>query len=387
MLDGPDMRFAVFGLTLSSSWGNGHATLWRGLIRALCAGGHEVVFFERDVPYYAEHRDLSALAGAQLLLYSDWSAVRSEASKQISHADVVVITSYCADACEAFQLLFDSGATALRVFYDLDTPVTLARLQAGHTVSYIPDGGLATFDLVLSYTGGIALAELQQRLGARRVAALHGHADPAVHTPTPAQSRFVSDLSYLGTFAADRQCALERLFIEPAGRRPQRRFVLGGSGYPGDFPWCRNIWFMRHVAPPEHPAFYCSSRLTLNVTRGDMAAMGFCPSGRIFEAAACGTPLLTDSWPGLEHFYTPGSEIIVVRTPEDVVDALDLPGAELARISRAARERTLEEHSSARRAAELLSLLEDTQCSMRTAPVRNARQPSASLAAGATRAS
>jgi spore maturation protein CgeB len=353
------MKFAIFGLTLSSSWGNGHATLWRGLIRALGRDGHAVVFFERDVPYYAQHRDLHALPGAELVIYGEWNDVRAAARAHIRGADAVIITSYCPDAREAMRLLCAEGGTTLRVFYDLDTPVTLARLNAGEVVDYIPDGGLGAFDLVLSYTGGVALEELQQRLGAKLVAPLHGHADPELHAPTPAQMRFVCDLSYLGTFAVDRQRALEQLFIEPARRTPQRRFLLGGSGYPPDFPWCDNIWFVRHVAPPEHPAFYGSSRLTLNVTRRDMAAMGFCPSGRLFEAAACGTPLITDYWRGLEDFYTPGAEILVAHRPDDVTDALALGDAELARIARAARERTLDEHSSAKRAAELVALLED----------------------------
>jgi spore maturation protein CgeB len=353
------MKLAIFGLTLSSSWGNGHATLWRGLIRALGRSGHTVVFFERDVPYYAQHRDLHALPGAELILYGDWRDVRETARAHIRDADAVIVTSYCADAREAARLLCAASGAALRVFYDLDTPVTLARLGAGDTVDYIPDGGLGAFDLVLSYTGGVALEELQQRLGAKLVAALYGHADPELHAPLPAQPRYACDLSYLGTFAADRQRALEQLFIEPARRTPRGRFLLGGSGYPQDFPWCDNIWFVRHVAPPEHPAFYGSSRLTLNVTRGDMAAMGFCPSGRLFEAAACGTPLITDCWHGLDRFYTPGAEILVAHDADDVTDALALGDGELTRIARAARERTLDEHSSAVRAAELIALLED----------------------------
>jgi spore maturation protein CgeB len=353
------MKLAIFGLTLSSSWGNGHATLWRGLIRALGRGGHTSVFFERDVPYYAQHRDLHALPGAQLILYGHWDDARAAARAHVRDADVAIITSYCPDAREAAQLLREDSGTALSVFYDLDTPVTLARLGAGDTVEYIPDEGLGAFDLVLSYTGGVALEQLQQRLGAKRVAPLYGHADPDLHAPMRAQTRYGCDLSYLGTFAADRQRALERLFIEPARQLSRRRFLLGGSGYPADFPWCENIWFVRHVAPPEHPAFYCSSRLTLNVTRGDMAALGFCPSGRLFEAAACGTPLITDDWSGLERFYTPSTEILVARQPDDVIAALSLGDAELERIARAARERTLAEHSSAIRAAELVALLED----------------------------
>lgn len=352
------MKLVIFGLTVSSSWGNGHATLWRGLIRALAAAGHDIVFFERDVEYYAQHRDVTSLADARLVLYASWNEARALAAREVASAEVAMITSYCPDARAAAELLFDTDGAGLTVFYDLDTPVTLARLDAGETVSYLPDGGLSSFDLVLSYTGGAALGELQQRLGARRVAPLYGHADPEVHRPTTPQARFASDLSYLGTFAADRQRTLEQLFIEAARLRPGCRFMLGGSGYPQAFPWHDNIWFVHHVPPSEHSAFYCSSRLTLNVTRRDMAAMGYCPSGRLFEAAACGTPLLTDRWAGLEHFYEPGQELLTAHSPEEVLAALDLTNAELECMARRARERTLEEHSSAKRASELVVLLE-----------------------------
>lgn len=367
------MKLVIFGLTLSSSWGNGHATLWRGLLRALARGGHEVVFFERDVEYYARHRDLEAMEGVELILYPGWREVLGQARRHAREADAVFVTSYCADARAATALLAEESTPALKVFYDLDTPVTLARLRAGATVGYVPDEGLSAFDLVLSYTGGEALIELRERLGARRVAPLYGHADPGTHAPCAPQPRFACDLSYLGTFAADRQPGLERLFVEPARRLPRKRFMLGGSGYSGNFPWLENIWFMQHVAPPEHAAFFGSSRLTLNVTRAEMAAMGYCPSGRIFEAAACGTPLLTDHWRGLERFYSPGEEIIVVESTDEVVNALELPDAALARIAQAARERTLDEHSSARRAAELIALLESPRsAAARTAPAQTA---------------
>lgn len=351
------MKLVIFGLTLSSSWGNGHATLWRGLIRALARGGHRVVFFERDVPYYAAHRDLATLQGAELVLYPDWPCIAPRARAHLADADVAMITSYCPDAASAARMMFD-GRDRLRVFYDLDTPITLARLQAGEAVDYLPPGGLAEFDLVLSFTGGAALESLRRRLGARRVAALYGHVDPAVHRPRAHESRFAARLSYLGTYAADRQTKLEALFIEPARRRPALKFVLGGSGYPQEFPWCPNIWFVRHVTPPEHAAFYSSSALTLNVTRHEMAAMGHCPSGRLFEAAACGTPLLSDAWEGLEEFFTPGREILVARNCGEALDALDLAPRELARIASAASERVLAEHSSERRARELLCLLD-----------------------------
>lgn len=353
------MKLVIFGLTLSSSWGNGHATLWRGLIRALIRRNHDVVFFERDVPYYAEHRDLAALPGAGLVLYPQWQGIAARARTEARQADVAVVTSYCPDATSAAALLREQAPRALSVFYDLDTPVTLARLEAGERVEYLPEDGLRDFDLVLSYTGGRALAALRDRLGARRVAALYGHVDPQAHRPAPRDRRFSADLSYLGTYAPDRQPALEALFVEPARRRPARRFVLGGSGYPPDFPWADNIWFVRHVAPPEHPPFYSSSRLTLNVTRRDMAAMGFCPSGRLFEAAACATPVLSDAWEGIERFFTPGKEILLAGSAEQATAALDLPPGELARIGRAARERALDEHTSDCRAARMLSLLDD----------------------------
>ena len=351
------MRLVIFGLTVSSSWGNGHATLWRGLIRGLAADGHEVVFVERDVPWYAEHRDLTELPpGARLLLYRDWAEVLAE-RRALADADALVVTSYCPDAIAATRLIEAEGR-GLAVFYDLDTPVTLARLAAGEAVDYLPPEGLGAFDLVLSYTGGPALAALEARLGARRTAPLYGHVDPAAHRPVEPQALFGGDLSYLGTYAADRQPALRELFVKPARAAPGRRFVLGGSGYPADFPWTDNIWFMRHVAPPDHPAFFCSSRLTLNVTRADMAASGWCPSGRLFEAAACGVPILSDDWPGLDRFFAPGEEILIARNRDDVLAALELAPTELARIAEAARARVMAGHSSAARARELVALLE-----------------------------
>jgi spore maturation protein CgeB len=351
------MKIVVFGLTISSSWGNGHATLWRGLCRALARLGHEVVFFERDVAYYAMNRDLTEVPGGELVLYPDWDAIRARAVRAVADADVAIVTSYCPDGLAATEIVADAPR-ACRVFYDLDTPITLDRLGSGDEVGYIGPRGLADFDLVLSYTGGTALDALRSRLGARRVEPLYGHVDPDVHRPVPAVERFKADLSYLGTYAADRQAALEELFVEPARRRPGERFLIGGAQYPDDFPWTRNIFFVRHLPPADHPAFFSSSRLTLNVTRRAMAEMGWCPSGRLFEAAACGAPVLSDAWEGLDEFFTPGREILVAATRHEAIAALDLSDAELTRMARAARERTLAEHSSDRRAAGLVSALE-----------------------------
>lgn len=362
------MKLVIFGLTISSSWGNGHATLWRGLCKALGRRGHEIIFFERDVPYYAAHRDFPELPGGQLILYSNWKEVLPLALQQLSDADVGMVTSYCPDGIAASDLVLSSNVR-LRTFYDLDTPVTLNHLRAGRSVNYIGPRGFQDFDLVLSYTGGAALNQLKSELGARRVAPLYGSVDPEVHRPIAPAKMFRCDLSYLGTYAEDRQATLETLLIEPARQLPEQKFLIGGAQYPEEFPWTKNIFFASHVAPPDHPAFYSSSRLTLNVTRRAMAEMGFCPSGRLFEAAACGVPILSDSWEGLDEFFTPGKEILVANTTEEAIEILNLSEMDLNQISRAARERTLTEHTADRRAQDLENALEAATSAITCAPV------------------
>ena len=350
------MKLVVFGLSVSSSWGNGHATLWRGLAAALARRGHLLVFFERDVPYYAAHRDLCELPGGRLVLYGEWSQVLSQARRETAHADVAMVTSYCPDAIAASKLVLD--ARGLRVFYDLDTGVTLSRLSRGEQVEYIPPGGLADFDLVLSYTGGHALEALTRELGARRVAPLYGHVDPAVHHPVEPVEHYRAAMSYLGTYAEDRNAALTALLVEPARRLPARRFLIGGSQYTGEFPWQPNIFFLSHLPPAEHCAFYCSTGLTLNVTRRMMADMGYCPSGRLFEAAACGSPMLSDEWEGISEFFEPGREILLAHTTGDALAALDHSPEDLVLTARRARERALADHTSDVRAAQLESILD-----------------------------
>ncbi len=351
------MRLVIFGLSVSSSWGNGHATIWRGLCRALARLGHEITFFERDVPYYAAHRDLQSSDAYQLILYSGWKEIEAYARKAVAMADSAIVTSYCPDALAAADLILESSVP-VRVFYDLDTPVTLERFQLEGSVDYLPPCGLEPFDLVLSCAGGRALDGLRQHLGARRVAALYGSVDPEVHKPVRRNPHYQSDLSYLGTYAVDRQAALQQLFLEPARRSPAKRFTLGGALYPHDFPWSHNISFVSHVPPPEHPAFYSSSKLTLNVTRAAMAETGYCPSGRLFEAAACETPVLSDLWDGLEEFFEPGREILVASSASDVEECLALSPEELRCIGCAGRERVLAEHTADHRSQQLLSLLE-----------------------------
>jgi spore maturation protein CgeB len=351
------MQIAIFGLTLSSSWGNGHATIWRGLCRALGEGGHAVTFFEKDVPYYKAHRDLLAPSGYELKIYTDWAEIELEVRSVLDQSDCAIVTSYCPDA-RAVSALICNSSKHLNVFYDLDTPVTLNVLGTQGDVDYIPKGGLEPFDLVLSYTGGKALEELVRQLGARRVAPLYGCVDPSFHTRVPPNPHYKSDFSYLGTYAADRQCQLEEFFLKPAHDLPRKKFCIGGALYPDDFPWTENMYFVRHLPPDEHPSFYSSSTLTLNVTRSAMRAMGYAPSGRLFEAAACGTPIVSDWWEGLDQFFEPNREILVVRNAEEVTDALSLESRELENLASAARARALAEHTAERRASELIDLLE-----------------------------
>lgn len=361
------MHIVVFGLTVSSSWGNGHATLWRALLKALAKRGHTVNFYERDVSYYADTRDnWEPPPGITLRLYTAIDDIRQYALHDLNAADLGMFTSYCPDGPEAAELILDSHAL-IKCFYDLDTPVTLSSLSAGGPVPYLPAIGLGDFDLVLSYTGGSALTELQSRLGARIAAPLYGSVDPDAHFPVPPLDEYRGILSYLGTFAADRQKALETLFVEPARRLPNETFQLAGAQYPDSFSSMPNVAFTPHLAPQLHPAFFCSSRVTLNITRGVMARYGYCPSGRLFEAAACGVPIVSDGWDGFDLFFTPGEEILHVDTPENVIDALSLPDTDLRRIANAARERTLANHTAERRVMELEDICEGLSDRMQAA--------------------
>lgn len=276
--------------------------LWRGLVKAMVKRGHTVSFYEKDVPYYAATRDNWLCPyGAGIHLYDFFEAIQKKAALELNHADLALSTSYCPDGPAASELILNSNA-AIKAFYDLDTPVTLGSLRSGETVPYLPAGGLGGFDLVLSYTGGRALEELQTRLGAKKVAPLYGSVDPETHCPVTCQKEFSGALCYLGTYAEDRQKSLEELFLKPADLMGEEKFILGGAQYPANFLWRRNIFFLRHLPPSLHATLFCSTRATLNITRGAMTEYGDCPSGRLFEAAACGVAMLSDWWEGLETF-------------------------------------------------------------------------------------
>lgn len=347
------MRFIIFGLSVSSSWGNGHATIWRSLLKAMAMRGHSAIFYEKDVPYYANSRDGWACPrGMELRLYDSFDQVRNEALQEMASAEVALCTSYCPDGGSAAQMIWESDAE-LKAFYDLDTPVTLRALDKGASVEYLPPEGLGAFDLVLSFTGGRALEELRTRLGARRVAPLYGAFDPETHRAVVPVDAFRSTLSYLGTYAADRQAKLEELFVEPARRMPDQRFFIAGAQYPETFPWEKNICFVRHLEPSQHAAFLCSSRATLNVTRGSMAEYGYCPSGRLFEAAACKVPVLSDQWAGLDSFFALGTEILPVASAAEAIASLSLSDDELKRVGKAACDRVYACHTADHRVMEL----------------------------------
>ncbi|MCU1285972.1 MAG: hypothetical protein JWO13_2322 [Acidobacteriales bacterium] len=359
------VKLTIFGLTLSSSWGNGHATPYRAILRALNRMGHQVTFFEKDVPYYAKRRDFQSCGYCDLMLYSDWESVRDEALRVVAKSDVVITASYLPEGARISDELLELK-NPLHLFYDLDTPITLGRLAHGD-VEYLRRDQIPEFDAYLSFTGGRAIRELEQHWGARNVSPLYGCVDPEVHFRVDIPKPYHCKMSYMGTYAPDRQRKVQELFLDPAAAMPSEVFVLAGSMYPrngeGDFHCPHNVRRYEHVGPHDHAALYSSSGATLNITRAEMAAYGHCPSGRLFEAAACGTPILTDEWEGLDEFFST-DEIFIVRDTADVRQALMSDGAELKSRAEAARTRTLEEHTGEHRAKELVSAIEKACGSM-----------------------
>jgi spore maturation protein CgeB len=351
------VKWTFFGLTLSSSWGNGHATPYRALFKALHAFGHRITFFEKDVPYYSQHRDLLECDFCDLVLYPDWDNVRSYALEHIRNSDIVVTASYLPEGARINAELLDEPGP-LKVFYDMDTPVTFAKWERHEPVEYVLREQLREFDLVLSFTGGRTLDVLQRTYGVRRAEALYGCVDPDAHSRVAIESRFACDLSYMATYSPDRQHKVEQLFLAPAIANPRLGFLLAGSLYPWGMPITANVRQVDHINPAEHAALYSSSTATLNLTRADMAAYGYCPSGRFFEAAACGTPVISDWFEGIDTFFTDGEEIFIVRNAEHVAATLRLPSAELQRVGERARERTLAEHTGAVRAQQLVTAAE-----------------------------
>jgi spore maturation protein CgeB len=341
------LDLVFLGLSMTSSWGNGHATTYRALLAALAHRGHQILFLERDAPWYAAHRDLPSATYAQVRTYRSLDELRDVYAAHVRQADVVVVGSYVPEGSDVGAWV-TSTARGKTAFYDIDTPITLRALEEGSCV-YLGADLVGRYDLYLSFTGGPTLARLESRFGARAARALYCSVDAAVHTPQAAPVSW--DLAYLGTHSADRQPLLDRLMLEPARAWSAGRFAVAGAQYPSHIQWPRNVKRIEHVSPLHHNAFYAGQRFALNVTRADMAAAGWSPSVRLFEAAACGTPIITDYWAGLEEFFEPGREILVTHSPEDSLRWLrELGEDERLAVAGRARARALAEHTSASRA-------------------------------------
>ncbi|MBX9698072.1 MAG: glycosyltransferase [Acetobacteraceae bacterium] len=351
------LRVVVLGLSLSSSWGNGHATTFRALLRAFSARGHDVLFLERDVPWYAANRDLPEPGFCRFALYRDLEELAARWGRAIADADAVILGSYVPEGIAVGNLV-QRVARGVTAFYDIDTPVTLARIEEGRC-DYLAPGQIAGFDLHFSFTGGPTLDILRHRYGARRPRVLFCSVDPAAYVPLDVPKRWA--LGYLGTYSADRQPPLDRLLLEVARRVPDLRFVVAGPQYPETIDWPANVERIEHLPPVAHPAFYAACRYTLNITRADMVRLGHSPSVRLFEAAACGVPVISDTWEGLESLFKPEREILLAEDTETVLAALrgDPDGSRARHIGAAARERVLAAHTASHRAAELERHLRD----------------------------
>ncbi len=352
------MKLVVFGLSISSSWGNGHATTYRAMLRAFAARGHEVVFYEWDAPWYrGEHRDLPNPGFCRLVLYPEWERIASQALAEARDADATLVGSYVHRGSQVIDELAEGGIDPL-FFYDIDTPVTVSQVR-GANADYLRADQIPLFARYLSFTGGPWLHEvLEQEFGARDAMPLYCSVDAEHYRPTLPDPELQADLAYMGTYAPDRQPTLEQLMNAPARLLGGYRFLAAGPQYPADYPWASNVRLIPHLPPTRHPAFYSSAAWQLNVTRADMIAAGWSPSVRLFEAAACGAAMLSDRWLGIEEFFTPGREILLPESSAEVVDLLRTthPDDRVA-IGVAARGRVLREHTSERRAEELESSL------------------------------
>lgn len=347
------LRFVVIGLSVTSSWGNGHATTYRGLLRELAALGHDVLFLERDVPWYAGNRDMPHPPFCRLSLYQSVDELKQKHGSDVRDADFVMVGSYVPEGIDVGRWVTRT-ARGVTAFYDIDTPVTLAKLEAGDH-EYIDPALVSQYQLYLSFTGGPTLDRLEHVYGAPSALPLYCSFDPSLYFPEQGTND-AWDLGYMGTWSADRQPTLDRLLLETARRWHGGRFAVAGPQYPHDIQWPANVQRIEHLPPAAHRSFYCSQRFTLNVTRAAMIAAGYSPSVRLFEAAACAVPIISDAWDGLETIFEFGSEILVAASTRDVLGWLvDMPGDERRTIGQRARQRVLNEHTAAHRARQLES--------------------------------
>lgn len=346
------LDIVILGLSITSSWGNGHATTYRGLVRELERRGHSVLFLERDVPWYAGNRDLPAPPFGRTELYSALGDLQARFHREVAEADLVIVGSYVPDGVAVGEWVTRT-ARGVTAFYDIDTPVTLAKLARGET-DYLSRELIPRYQLYLSFTGGPTLERIEREYGSPRALPLYCSVDPDLYHPDPGRGEPRWDMGYMGTYSDDRQPTLERLLLRPAAALPSARFAVVGPLYPDTIRWPANVERIDHLPPSEHRAFYNAQRFTLNVTRADMIAAGYSPSVRLFEAAACATPIISDAWDGIETVLTPGREILIARDEREALAYLrELPEAERLALGERARARVLADHTAAHRAAEL----------------------------------
>jgi spore maturation protein CgeB len=350
------MNIVILGLSITSSWGNGHATTYRGLVRELAANGHDVLFLERDVPWYRENRDLADPPFCTTRLYRGLGNLQRYYTKAVRDADLVIVGSYVPQGVEVGRWVTET-AEGITAFYDIDTPVTLAKLARGD-YEYLHPDLIPRFDLYLSFTGGPTLRRIERQYGAPAARALYCSFDPENYYPEERKVRW--DLGYLGTYSDDRQPAVDRLLIQPAKAWREGKFIVAGPQYPDTIRWPRNVKRVTHLPPAEHRKFYNSQRFALNVTRAEMVRAGWSPSVRLFEAAACAVPIVSDEWPGLSSLFRPGKEILIARDTEAMLEILrETPEHERRAIGERARRRVLREHTAAHRAKELEAYVRD----------------------------
>lgn len=343
------MKIVIFGLSITSAWGNGHATTFRALLEALRRRGHDIIFYEKDLEWYASNRDLPDPPFCKVRLFKEWLAIAAEARKELNEADVGLVGSYFPNGLAAIDELFDSRA-AVKAFYDVDTPVTVSGLRQHGRTDYLKAEQVPGFDVYFSFTGGPMLREIEERFAAKCATPLYCSFDPRQYRRFKANNRFACDLSYMGTYAADRQAKLEEFLALPAQRCADKTFIVAGPQYPKNIWWPKNVRRIVHLNPRWHARFYSSSRLTLNITRREMVIAGYSPSVRLFEAAACGAAIVSDNWPGLDTFFVPGREILLPVDAHDVSRYMAFSDSELQAIGAAAQQRVLAEHTSEARA-------------------------------------
>lgn len=343
------MNIVILGLSITSSWGNGHATTYRGLVRELAARGHEVLFLERDVPWYAANRDLPEPPYCSTRLYRGLAQLRQRYTRHVREADLVIVGSYVPEGVAVGEWVTET-AEGLTAFYDIDTPVTLGKLAAGD-FEYLSPHLIPRYHIYLSFTGGPTLRRIEKKYRSPMARALYCSFDPEHYFPEKRRIRW--DLGYLGTYSDDRQPTVEKLLVQPAKKSPDAKFIVAGPQYPDDIVWPRNVKRITHLPPSEHRAFYNAQRFTLNVTRAEMIRAGWSPSVRLFEAAACGIPIVSDWWDGLDSLFEPEREILIAESAADVLRYLRMSDRARLRVGERARQRVIDEHTAGERAVQL----------------------------------